>query len=67
MFERNCYATHRDRMRYVSNEEPRERYLVQKLLGDAKDLAGTAAFLASNAPNYVQEHILAVDGGWAAR
>ena len=35
--------------------------------GDASDLGGAAVFLASNAANYVQGHILAVDGGWLAR
>ena len=31
------------------------------------DLGGAAVFLASSAANYVQGHILAVDGGWLAR
>jgi len=35
--------------------------------GDASDLGGAAVFLASSAANYVQGHILAVDGGWLAR
>ena len=35
--------------------------------GDADDLGGAAVFLASSAANYVQGHILAVDGGWLAR
>lgn len=35
--------------------------------GDASDLGGAAVFLASRAANYVQGHILAVDGGWLAR
>ncbi|MFD0588721.1 2-dehydro-3-deoxy-D-gluconate 5-dehydrogenase KduD [Paenibacillus sp. GCM10027627] len=35
--------------------------------GDASDLAGAAVFLASAASDYVNGHILAVDGGWLAR
>jgi len=35
--------------------------------GDANDLGGAAVFLASRAADYVQGHILAVDGGWLAR
>ena len=35
--------------------------------GDASDLGGAAVFLCSQAAEYVQGHILAVDGGWLAR
>lgn len=35
--------------------------------GDPQDLGGAAVFLASSAADYVQGHILAVDGGWLAR
>ena len=35
--------------------------------GDASDLGGAAVFLASRAADYVQGHVLAVDGGWLAR
>jgi len=35
--------------------------------GDASDLGGAAVFLASSASDYVDGHILAVDGGWLAR
>ncbi|WP_066651548.1 MULTISPECIES: 2-dehydro-3-deoxy-D-gluconate 5-dehydrogenase KduD [Sphingomonas] len=35
--------------------------------GAASDLGGAAVFLASSASDYVQGHILAVDGGWLAR
>lgn len=35
--------------------------------GDPEDLGGAAVFLASDAANYVQGHVLAVDGGWLAR
>ena len=35
--------------------------------GDPKDIAGAAVFLASPAADYVNGHILAVDGGWLGR
>ena len=35
--------------------------------GDPEDLGGAAVFLASPASNYVNGHILVVDGGWRAR
>ena len=35
--------------------------------GDPRDIAGPAVFLASRASDYVNGHILLVDGGWMAR
>ena len=35
--------------------------------GKASDIAGAAVFLSSPAANYVNGHILTVDGGWMAR
>ena len=35
--------------------------------GQPEDLAGAAIFLASDAANYVNGHVMLVDGGWMAR
>ena len=35
--------------------------------GDPEDLKGAVVFLASQASNYVNGHVLTVDGGWMAR
>ncbi len=35
--------------------------------GDPDDIGGAAVFLASSASDYVNGHVLAVDGGWLAR
>jgi 2-deoxy-D-gluconate 3-dehydrogenase len=49
----------------------RNRSILERLpagrWGDASDLGGAAVFLSSRAADYVQGHILAVDGGWLAR
>ncbi len=52
-------------------DESRNRQIVERIpegrWGDPSDIGGAAVFLASEAANYVQGHILAVDGGWLAR
>jgi len=49
----------------------RNRAIVERIpaghWGSPDDLGGAAVFLASRAADYVQGHILAVDGGWLAR
>jgi len=35
--------------------------------GDPSDVGGAAVFLSSPASDYVNGHILVVDGGWLAR
>ena len=35
--------------------------------GEPEDLAGAVVFLASPAADYVNGHVLVVDGGWMAR
>jgi 2-dehydro-3-deoxy-D-gluconate 5-dehydrogenase len=52
-------------------DETRNRQILERIpagrWGDPEDLGGAAVFLASQAADYVQGHILAVDGGWLAR
>ena len=52
-------------------DEERNRKIMERIpsgrWGQPSDLAGAVVFLASDASNYVQGHILAVDGGWLAR
>ncbi|WP_294392289.1 2-dehydro-3-deoxy-D-gluconate 5-dehydrogenase KduD [uncultured Sphingomonas sp.] len=52
-------------------DEARNRAILDRIpagrWGDPGDLGGAAVFLASAASDYVNGHILAVDGGWLAR
>jgi 2-dehydro-3-deoxy-D-gluconate 5-dehydrogenase len=52
-------------------DETRNRQILERIpaarWGQPSDLAGAAVFLASSASDYVQGHILAVDGGWLGR
>lgn len=52
-------------------DETRNRQIVERIpagrWGKAEDIGGAAVFLASSAADYVNGHILAVDGGWLAR
>ncbi|WP_082234927.1 2-dehydro-3-deoxy-D-gluconate 5-dehydrogenase KduD [Halobacillus massiliensis] len=47
-----------DRNAYITSRIPQGRW------GTPEDLKGAAVFLASDASNYVNGHILNVDGGW---
>lgn len=55
----------------LQKDETRNRQIMERIpagrWGDPSDLGGAAVFLASSASDYVQGHILAVDGGWLAR
>lgn len=52
-------------------DETRNRQIMERIpegrWGDPADIGGAAVFLGSSAADYVQGHILAVDGGWLAR
>lgn len=52
-------------------DETRNRQILERIpagrWGAAEDLAGAAVFLSSSASDYLQGHILVVDGGWMAR
>lgn len=52
-------------------DETRNRQILERIpegrWGKPEDIGGAAVFLASRAGDYVQGHILAVDGGWLAR
>ena len=52
-------------------DEKRNRQILERIpagrWGDADDLAGAAVFLSSAASDYLQGHLLVVDGGWMAR
>lgn len=52
-------------------DENRNRSIMERIpagrWGKASDLGGAAVFLSSSASDYVDGHILAVDGGWLAR
>ncbi|GGN11773.1 2-deoxy-D-gluconate 3-dehydrogenase [Actinoplanes campanulatus] len=50
-----------DRSRAILERIPAGRW------GDASDVAGAAVFLSSTAADYVNGHVLVVDGGWMAR
>jgi len=50
-----------DRLRDISARIPAARW------GDPEDLAGAVVFLSSRASDYVNGHVLVVDGGWMAR
>ena len=52
-------------------DEGRNRQILERIpedrWGSPEDICGAAVFLASSAADYVQGHVLAVDGGWLAR
>jgi 2-deoxy-D-gluconate 3-dehydrogenase len=52
-------------------DETRNRQILERIpagrWGEPDDLTGTAVFLSSSASDYMQGHILVVDGGWMAR
>ncbi len=55
----------------LRKDENRSRQILERIpagrWGDPTDLAGAAVFLSSAASDYVNGHILVVDGGWMGR
>lgn len=55
----------------LRSDEDRQSEILSRIpagrWGTAQDLMGASVFLASSASDYVNGHILAVDGGWLAR
>ncbi|MGH9529282.1 MAG: 2-dehydro-3-deoxy-D-gluconate 5-dehydrogenase KduD [Terriglobales bacterium] len=55
----------------LRHDEGRNRQILERIpagrWGEPDDLCGAAVFLASPASDYVQGHVLVVDGGWLGR
>jgi 2-dehydro-3-deoxy-D-gluconate 5-dehydrogenase len=60
-----------DNTEALRKDPVRSRQILERIpagrWGNPEDVAGAAVFLASSASNYVNGHILAVDGGWLGR
>lgn len=60
-----------DNTEALRKDETRNRQILERIpagrWGSSKDLSGAAVFLSSAASDYMQGHILTVDGGWMAR
>ena len=60
-----------DNTRALQNDETRSEQINARIpagrWGEPSDLAGAVVFLASRASDYVNGHVLVVDGGWMAR
>jgi 2-dehydro-3-deoxy-D-gluconate 5-dehydrogenase len=60
-----------DNTQALRDDEVRSREILGRIpaqrWGTAEDLAGAAVFLASPASDYINGHVLVVDGGWMAR
>lgn len=55
----------------LQKDETRNRQILERIpaarWGDPADLAGAAVFLCSPASDYINGHVLVVDGGWLGR
>jgi 2-deoxy-D-gluconate 3-dehydrogenase len=60
-----------DNTRALQADETRNRQILERIpagrWGEPADLAGAAVFLCSAASDYVNGHLLVVDGGWLGR
>ncbi|HBB87702.1 MAG TPA: 2-deoxy-D-gluconate 3-dehydrogenase [Blastocatellia bacterium] len=57
--------------RALQQDETRNRQILERIpagrWGEPRDLGGAAVFLCSSASDYVNGHVLLVDGGWMGR
>jgi len=60
-----------DNTKALRADETRNRQILERIpagrWGEPSDVAGAAVFLASSASDYVNGHVLVVDGGWLGR
>jgi 2-deoxy-D-gluconate 3-dehydrogenase len=60
-----------DNTEALRDDPARSRQILDRIpagrWGSPQDVAGAAVFLASSASNYINGHVLAVDGGWLGR
>src|SRR3989441_8262553 len=60
-----------DNTKALQQDVTRNRQILERIpagrWGEPSDLAGAAVFLASSASDYVNGHVLVVDGGWMGR
>jgi 2-dehydro-3-deoxy-D-gluconate 5-dehydrogenase len=60
-----------DNTKALQQDETRNRQILERIpaarWGEPSDLAGAAVFLCSPASNYINGHVLLVDGGWMGR
>jgi 2-deoxy-D-gluconate 3-dehydrogenase len=60
-----------DNTKALQADETRNRQILERIpagrWGEPSDLAGATLFLASSASDYVNGHVLVVDGGWLGR
>lgn len=60
-----------DNTEALRNDEQRSKSILERIpagrWGKAEDMVGATVFLASSASDYVNGHILVVDGGWMGR
>ena len=69
--DRTRLLPHRQHRGRCRADETRNRQILERIpagrWGEPADLVGAAVFLASRASDYVNGHVLAVDGGWLGR